>query len=326
MKIENEIEKTRKRISLLENQNARFKKLLESAVEVTKKSISKTDLQEDDGQFWQDTIKLIENEKLKLQEDLILLSATEDELTLTIKKLETENLELQKKVEVLLQQTKFHEKEMEKMKTEHSEIRFLLSRPDSNAEWFKKILQLDDGLTPNSSCTALVSERQKLQRKIMNLEKKKQELLSAIEDITSPENARQVTSANIKSDLEKALFKAIDEVAKREFDSLHLKVLDLEKERSDLLSQLQAVLDDSRKKIAEEYCKLQMKILEIEKEKLNLALSPKIYTSVTPTESDEQVNHILDAFAIKPKIVLNKAADTEKLQETRKIPTSCTIL
>lgn len=309
MKIENEIVKTKKRITLLETQNASFRKLLESAAEITDKS----DFEQDESKFWQETIQLIENEKLKLQEDLNLLSATEDEISLLIKKLENENLELRKKVEVLLEQTKLHKKEMEKIKSEHTEIKFLLSRPDTNKEWFKTILQFDDSLKSNFNAS-LLEERHNLQRKVMDLEKKKYELLNTIEEITHPENSKKTSSANIKSDLEIALFKAIDEVAKREFESLHLKVVDLERERSSLLSQLQAVLDNSRKKIAEEYCKLQTKILEIEKEKGKLTSKVSI-SVINPTVSDEELNHILDAFSNKPEMILNKSIRRKNFQE-----------
>lgn len=313
MKIENEVERTKKRITLLETQNARFRKLLESAAEVTSKANSTTNLVQDESKFWQETIELIENEKVKLQEDLHLLSAPQDEISLAIKKLETENWQLQKKVDVLLEQIKLQEKQMEKMKTEHAEIKFLLSGRDTNAAWFKKIWQLDDTLQSNSS-VPLLEERHKLQRKVLNLEKKKYELLNAIEEIIRPESSTKADGASIKSDLEKALFNAIDEVAKREFESLHLKALDLEKERSDLLTELQVILDSSRRKIAEEYCKLQLKILEIERERFT---SSKLSISViNPTVSDEELNHVLDAFSNKREMILNTPTGDQNLQET----------
>ncbi|KAG5893769.1 hypothetical protein JTB14_005436 [Gonioctena quinquepunctata] len=304
MTIENEIERLMKRITLLENQNARFKNLLDSALEVTKQSVSRTQIQKDETEFLEETIKLIEDEKTQMQNDLELISSSEnEEILINMKKLENENVDLQKKVDLLLSQVHKHSKDMELLKREHSEFKFLLTQPESNPQWLKDILQLDNATTETTGLS-LMEERYKLQRKIVSLERKKTELLTAIEDIGKPET-RQTPTQNFKSDLEKALFKAIDDVAKREYENLHLKVLDLEKERSQLLNELQAVLDSSKNEIASEYCKLQRKILEIETEKAELKLALESMGG-SPEKDEELTGEVKE---VKGKVSIGNSAE-----------------
>lgn len=314
MKIENEIEKLVKRVTLLETQNIRFKSLLDSALEVTKHSISGTNIQNDESEFLQQTIKLIEDEKQRMQEDMNLISSSEnDSLVFNVKHLESDTLELQKKVDVLVNHTQKQSKEIDQLKTELAEIKFLIIQPNSNSHLLKNILLLDNAVADNANAS-LVHERYKLQKKIVTLERKKTELMIAIEDMNS--NVKRKGMATIfKNKLEKALFKAIDDVANREYENLHVKVLDLEKEREKLLNELQNVLDSSRKEIANEYCKLQKKILEIETEKAELQLTLKTldkteemleinnfsHTSIPNADEENiKIENILQAFSNKP--------------------------
>lgn len=309
MKIENEIEKLVKRVSLLETQNSRFKTLLDSALEVTHQSLSGTNIQKDENEFLQETIKLIEDEKVRMQEDLDLLSTSEtDGFFYYVKQLENDNLELRKKIDVLLHQVQKQTKDIDQLRIEHLEFKFLLTQPNSNSEWLKNIIMIDNNLS-GTEAASLMEQRFRLQRKIANLEQKKTELLHVIdnndyqkhEDVETPKSV-------VKADLEQTLFKAIDDVARKKYHDLHSKVVELEKERSQLLNNLQDVLDQSRKAIADEYVELQKKILEIESKKAELQLNLKCMNEneeikrkiksrvVTDNEEIAAIDAILNAF------------------------------
>lgn len=312
MKIENEIEKLVKRVSLLETQNSRFRNLLDSALEVTKQSLSDASIQKDENEFLQETIRLIEDEKVRMQEDLELLSSSETEgIFFYVKHLENDSLELRKKVDLLLNQIQKQTREIDQLKMEHMEFKFLLTQPNSNTEWLKSIIRIDSRIS-GSAGASLLEERFKLQKKIVNLEQKKTELLSAIDNMDKQKRVEVLSPKTaVKADLEHAVFKAIDDVAKKKYQDLHFKVLDLEKERSQLLNDLQNVLDHSRTEIANEYCELQRKILEIESERKELQLNlnfmqenerirQKLKETVA-TDDDEKlaIDKILNAFANK---------------------------
>lgn len=305
MKIENEIEKLVKRVSLLETQNCRFRNLLDSARELTKQSLSATSIHKDENEFLQETIKLIQDEKIRMQEDLELLSTSENEgIFYYIKHLENDSLELRRKVDLLLNQVQKQTKEIDQLKTEHMEFKFLLTQPNSNAEWLKNIITIDNNIS-GSEGAALIDQRYKLQTKIVNLEHKKAELITVIENMDRQklENSPRPV---VKADLEHAMFKAIDDVAKKKYHDLHLNVLDLEKERTQLLNNLQDVLDESRKEIADEYLILQKKILEIESQKKEIQHSlrlihrnEEIRNKFKDDEDKLAIEKILNAFTNK---------------------------
>lgn len=309
MKIENEIEKLVKRVNLLETQNSRFKNLLDSALELTQQSLSGTEIHKDENEFLQETIRLIEDEKARMQEDLDLLSTSENEgFFYYVKQLENDNVELRKKVDVLLSLVQKQTKDIDQLKIEHMEFKFLLTQPNSNSEWLKNIIMIDNHIS-GSDGTSLMEQRFKLQRKIVNFEEKKAELLTVIDkmDFQKQQEIESPKSV-VKADLEQALFRAIDDVAKKKYHDVHLKVFELEKERSQLLNDLQEVLDQSRKAIADEYSELQRKILEIESKKAELQLSMKCMQEneevkkkfkarvVTDNEEIVALDTILNAF------------------------------
>lgn len=268
MKIENEIEKLSKRVTLIETQNSRFKYLLDSALQVTKQSLCETNLQTDENEFLQETIRLIEDEKLRMQEELDLLSSSGTEgVFYFIKHLENDNLELRKKVELLLNQLQKSMKEIDQLKIEHTEFKFLLSQPNSNTEWLKNIINLDSHMISGGEGAHLLEERLKLQRKVTNFEQKKLDLITALENMDIDKSKDSPRKASLKANLENILFTTIDDDAKKRYHDLQIKLLKLEKTRSQLLSDLQNVLDESRKALADEYSELQKKILEIESKK-----------------------------------------------------------
>nr|CAH7722923.1 unnamed protein product [Callosobruchus chinensis] len=310
MKFGDELEKLRERVNLLDSQNIKFKHLLDSALDITNKSEAGCDV-ETETQFLQEAIKLIEDEKNKMQEDLEELVSAENETVYTkMKQLENDNIELRKKVDLLVNLVGNQAKDMERLKREYSEFKFLLTEPNVNAQWLKNILQLNNTFAEGTGQHGLVRQRHLLQRKIVNLESKKTELLIANESITKPGPSKKSVTDAIKSDLEKAIFKAIDTVAKKEFENLFEKVLKLEKERSKLLGQLKVVLDKSKKEIASEYYKLQQKILDIETEKAALQKTMNTLGSeegelqhknsgkqeMTP-EYEQKISEILNAFS-----------------------------
>ncbi|CAH1964775.1 unnamed protein product [Acanthoscelides obtectus] len=307
MKFEDELEKLRERVNSLESQNIKFKYLLDSALDITNKSETGSDV-EIETQFLQDAIKLIEDEKNKMQEDLEQLVSEENETVFTkFKQLENENIELRKKVDLLVNLVSSLIKDMEQLKREYSEFKFLLTQPNVNAKLLKNILQLNNTFAEGTGQHALVRQRYFLQRKIVNLESKKTELLGAIENSKSCSSRKSVSDV-IKSDLKKAIFRAINGVAKKEFENLFEKVLELEKERSKLLSHLKVVLDKSKKEIASEYYKLQQKILDIETEKAALRktlttlreeeadIASNSKKEMTP-EDERKIDEILNAFS-----------------------------
>lgn len=324
MKIENEIEKLVKRVSLIETQNSRFKNLLDSALEVTKQSLSGTSIQRDESGFLQETIKLIEDEKGRMQEDLDILTSTEtDGIFYFVKQLEADSVELRKKIEVLINHAQKQSKDIDQLKTEHMEFKFLLTQPNSNTEWLKDVIRIDNHLS-GSGGAILLKERFNLQKKIVNLENKKTELLTAIEKMDQQKtHEAESPKSVIRADLERSLFKAIDEAARKKYEDLHLKVLNLEKERSQLLTNLQDVLDKSRKEIADEYGELQKKILDIEAERAELNLNLKFLhdneelriklkdTIGNDNEEKLAIDKILNAFS-------NKASARGKFAVRRK--------
>lgn len=179
------------------------------------------------------------------------------------------------------------------------------------------------------------------------MERKKTELLHAIEDITSPQSNSPQPSPNNRKEIERVVFNAIDTVAKREYESLYTKVLELEQERTTLLSELQIVLERSRKQIADEYSNLQKKILEIETEKAELRLTLNSlnsnredkaeYTMIdemsdigSPTnDENEALDKILNAFSNSPSQMNIHEAIRRENSKFRLIRTgieSCTIL
>lgn len=334
MQIENETEVSRKRIKLLENQNARFKSLLESVLAVTNPTPSKSNLLRDEHQFLEDTIKLIEDEKQKMQEELEMLTASKTISTENqLKKMESENLELRKKVEVLLTHAKKQTKEIQQLKAEQSEFKFLLTQPNVDTRWLRNILQLDT-LTKNTSLP-LVQERHKLQNRIITLERRKTELLLAIEDVSKSNISDEQSKEFIKTNIERCVSKALDEAEEKEFEELQEKVNSLEIERSELLNQLQTVLDNSRNEIASEYCKLQQKILEIETHKAEILLklksvdndsdlSKRSSTKFTQIEAN-QIDNVLSAFTNISNTLTMRRSESQTRYSASGLPT-CTIL
>lgn len=306
MKIENEIEKLIKRVTLLETQNSRFKNLLDSAVELTNQC--GTSERKDEHEFLQETIQLIEDEKVRMEEDLDLLSSTENEgILYYIKHMENDCLELRRKVNLLLKQIQKQTTELDQLKIEQMEFKFLLTHKDSDHDLLKNIISIDTNVS-GTDRAFLLDERQKLQRRIVNLESKKSEFLTALENMDKQTQIQSEPLLMEKCDLEHALFKAIDDVAKKKYQELHLKVLNLEKVRSQLLNDLQSVLDQSRREIADEYSELQKKIQEIESKKAELQLKLKINCQneemkrklkervATDEEEKQAIDDILNAF------------------------------
>ncbi|CAG9840617.1 unnamed protein product [Diabrotica balteata] len=296
MKITQEMERLKKRFSLLENQNVQFKNLLDSAIEVTKQSVPRAEIHKDETTFLNETIRLIEAEKAKLQYDLVDLKQYErEDITSNIKALEKENADMREVIKSLSKEFQNALKDIQQLKLEHSEFKFLLTQPESNANWLKTILQLDNSLLENANIP-LMEQRYGLQQKIYKLEKKKTELLNVIDDISSPTNSKDLPAE--KSVVVDTLYEHINDESKKEYEDLYIKVLDLEQERSTLLSQLQLVLESSRKEIAGEYVQLQKKIREIEIEKGGLKFKLKIIgpSKDTPETSEDVLNQVEDTI------------------------------
>lgn len=288
MEIQSEIVKTQNRIGLLEHQNDKFKALLEKALTVTRKTSSKSTGFE--SEFRQESIRIIEQERENLKDDLSQWGL-EDEKSLV------------DKVESLERLRKAQQEQIERLQVEHAEIKFLLLHPESrNSEWLRNILELENDVT-ESQTQSLVEERFRLQRKILNLEKKKAELLLAINDAAIP----QQIGSFIKQDLEKSL-----SIQGMEYEDLRFRMLTLEDERSRLLNDLQCVLDQSRKEIAKEYNHLQKKIMEVERQKANLKMRP--------TEPGEQkitrreLESIFNAFTNIPLKMADERARIERIK------------
>ncbi|CAG9855909.1 unnamed protein product [Phyllotreta striolata] len=321
MKIENEIVKLSTRIELLESQNARFKNLLNSALDISKPALVSNDLKSE-ARFLEETIKIIEDEKAQLQEDLLHFKKSEsDGLLVMIKELEAENSELKKKVHLLLDEARRTSKDVSQLKMEHVEFKFLLTQPESNADWLKTILNLDNSVAENVN-SSLMEQRYKLQHRIFTLERNKMELLNALEDIQESDAPSSRLSPKHKREVERIVYRAVEVVAKKEYEHLYSKISELEQERSNLLNELQQVLERSRKQIADEYRQLQRQILEIEHEtteihsvntvsnqgnhdrRLEYHLMNELNDGESFTDSDgteeEVVDKILNAFVNPP--------------------------
>lgn len=292
MEIQNEIIKTKGRVDLLERQNGKFKTLLEKALVVTKKCSSKSTACE--SLFLQESIEIIERETENLKYDLNCLSIEEDS---SGRRSRTGTVD---SVEGLLQ---IQQKEIDSLKAEHAEIKFLLLHPESrNTEWLKNILELENDVSQTN--VSLVEERFRLQRKILNLEKKKAELLLAINDAAIP--------INIGSSLHQGLSETSnDEDELSQYEDLRFRMLNLEDERSRLLNDLQCVLNRSRKEIAEEYNNLQAKILQVEQEKASLNIVP-----IEPCQkfSNRELDSIFGAFRNLPLKELEERMRIERMK------------
>lgn len=301
MEIQNEIVKTRKRIELLVHQNEKFKSLLDRALSVTKNTSSKSTA------FERECLEIIEEESVHLKDDLSNLTLEEDP-------------NLLRKIESLERLLKVQRDEIETLKAEHAEIKFLLLHPESrNSEWLKNILELDNDVTET---TSLVEERFRLQRKILNLEKKKAELLLAINDAAIPDTITHF----INNEEE-------DEDQLTEYEDLRFKMLNLEDERSRLLNDLQCVLDRSRQQIAKEYNHLQSKIVEMELKKSSVKLSLKDPHEQNVTS--KELESIFNAFRNVPLNIKGEHTRIQRLKaevggmfcpESYNLPLYCSIL
>lgn len=304
MEIQNEIVKTRKRVDLLVHQNEKFKNLLDRALTVTKSTSSKSTA------FEKECLEIIEEESEHLKDDLSNLT------------LEGEPSNLLAKIESLERLLKVQRGEIETLKAEHAEIKFLLLHPESrNSEWLKNILELDDDVTEANN-SSLVEERFRLQRKILNLEKKKAELLLAINDAAIPDNITHFINKDVE-----------DEDQLTEYEDLRFKMLNLEDDRSRLLNDLQGVLDRSRKQIAREYNHLQSKIVEMELKKSSLKLSLKDPHEQNVTS--KELESIFNAFRNVPLNIRDEQTRIERLKadvggvfcpEGYNLPVYCNIL
>lgn len=303
MEIQNEIVKTQKRVDLLVHQNEKFRNLLDRALTVTKSTSSKSTA------FERECLEIIEEESAHLKDDLSSLSVEEEPDKL-------------RKIESLERLLKVQRDEIETLKAEHAEIKFLLLHPESrNSEWLKNILELDDDVTEANN-TSLVEERFRLQRKILNLEKKKAELLLAINDAAIPDNITHFIDKDVE-----------DEDQLTEYEDLRFKMLNLEDERSRLLNDLQCVLNRSRKQIAKEYNHLQSKIVEMELKKSSLKLSLKNPHDQNVTS--KELESIFNAFRNVPLNIRDEQSKIERLKadvggmfcpEGYNLPVYCSIL
>ncbi|KAF7264805.1 hypothetical protein GWI33_022335 [Rhynchophorus ferrugineus] len=225
MEIQNEIIKTRARIDHLHRQNETFRDLLEKAQSLGGKAEESDAIE---NEFTQESLSVIEKIKENLKCELKSLSS-QSNISIEI---------LLEKLQNLENISNAQDKEIECLKCEQAEIKFLLSHPEANRkQWLQDIINFQS-----------------------RSERKKAELIIAIKNASIPENCN-----NIKTEIKQVTFEGTDHNSMMErYEDLRFQMLNLEDERFKLLQELQYILEDSRKQIAEEYNNLQKKIAAVE--------------------------------------------------------------
>ncbi|KAF7264799.1 hypothetical protein GWI33_022340 [Rhynchophorus ferrugineus] len=292
MEIQNEIIKTRARIDHLHRQNETFRDLLEKARSLGGKAEESDAIE---NEFTQESLSAIEKIKENLKCELKSLSS-QSNISIEI---------LLEKLQNLENISNAQDKEIECLKCEQAEIKFLLSHPEANRkQWLQDIINFQS-----------------------RSERKKAELIIAIKNASIPENCN-----NIKTEIKQVTFEGTDHNSVMErYEDLRFQMLNLEDERFKLLQELQYILEDSRKQIAEEYNNLQKKISAVEGG--SVSLHQLSNASSNQDINEDELQNILDSFRNVPAVEATKTSKPEEIcpkemnfYPTGFLPVYCTLL
>lgn len=288
-----------RRIQQLNIQNANFRRLLQLTGELSiRKTLGLTRLR-DEAHFIKQTLLFLENEKEKIKCEkepvvdpnsknflqTLINKIPQGDIAKKIQKLEADNIDMRKKLIVLLEKNKMDSSSMDELRKDHETLKKLLF--DSTNLNFVGILQVPGEFIRVPRLLHIDVAKQKIKNYILGrLATKTEEVKKEVKlneatqcetdseslyasDSRSEFRELQYELAHLKKQVEGDYHKSLASSIESDVPEASL-ILELEQERTGLLNQLQMVLEESTKQIADEYCKLQDKISMLEREKNQL--------------------------------------------------------
>lgn len=316
----------------MKKQNAHFKDLLRETIETTKNT-SKNNLVQQDANYFQQAILLLEYEKKELQKDVQFFTPDPSQsdfhinATNRVDDIMEQNKKLRLKLEAILKETKKENTEIEHLQREQMQLlRIFHENDEQKMKKLKNLFNVDDERMLSKK---LFKERMKLHKKLCHLKVNKVKLLNEIQELT--QNDREEDNVPDKAWKSELVVKKSEKVCP-DFEVLKGKIAELEDERTGLLNQLQIVLEQSRNEIYERYCNLLKIMTKLELERFNVKHNLNMIPLQQNTENKNNlirkysnISNRWNSSECNCINIINSAYSTQEHYEV-KLPEVCNIL